>query len=379
MITSLGFNEIELFSGLYISNIVILAFIFYNAAVSIVFFNTVNGRIVLPLLLIFICLIIAYGSFGFLIEGGRFLPEYIKLVIHLIFMYFMVVYLISSQLSVLFLTKVFVIGVVISTYPILDFIRGDEVSLANRFNPIYYGGFNAYGAILSLSIFSSVYLAIKIKSLKLTVFWIMISLYLFPILLATMSRGGFLALLVSSLVYIHKEYKFKKLFFVIFFMVIIFTLASIFSTDSAIINRFLNINTISDGSGRVQVWMAALNQIFSTPGSFLFGSTIGQFKTEVIGGSTTIQSLHNVFLFLLHSFGILMTLMILTPLMHLFYVTLVKSYEHSAFLSGICAQIIVFMSIDNQFQGLQSGWVFYFWIAVLFYSYFNYKKYRVLV
>ena len=379
MVISLGFNQIELFYGLFVSNVAILAFIIYSAAINTVFFNPINVRMDChPLLLIFICFIITYASFGYLIEGDRFLPEYIKFVIHLIFMYFMVIYLISSQLSVLFLTKVFVIGVVISTYPVFDFIRGDEVDLANRFNPIYYGGFNAYGAILSLSIFSSVYLAIKIKTLKLTVFWTMISLYLFLILLITMSRGGFLALLISALVYIYKEYKFKKLFFVIFIMVIIFTLASIVSTDSAIINRFLNINTISDGSGRLQVWSAALNQIFLTPTSFLFGNTIGQFKTEIIGGSTTIQSLHNVFLFLLFSFGILVTLIILTPLIYLFYVTLVKSYKHSAFLSGICAQIIIFMSIDNQFQGLQSGWVFYFWIAVLVYSYNNHKKYRVL-
>jgi O-antigen ligase len=379
LVISLGFNQIELFYGLFVSNVAILAFIIYSAAINTVFFNPINVRMDChPLLLIFICFIITYASFGYLIEGDRFLPEYIKFVIHLIFMYFMVIYLISSQLSVLFLTKVFVIGVVISTYPVFDFIRGDEVDLANRFNPIYYGGFNAYGAILSLSIFSSVYLAIKIKTLKLTVFWTMISLYLFLILLITMSRGGFLALLISALVYIYKEYKFKKLFFVIFIMVIIFTLASIVSTDSAIINRFLNINTISDGSGRLQVWSAALNQIFLTPTSFLFGNTIGQFKTEIIGGSTTIQSLHNVFLFLLFSFGILVTLIILTPLIYLFYVTLVKSYKHSAFLSGICAQIIIFMSIDNQFQGLQSGWVFYFWIAVLVYSYNNHKKYRVL-
>lgn len=379
LLIALGFNQGNLFLGLYTSNVAVLIFIFFNA-IGIALFSLVNKRIdILPLLLMLICLIIFYASFGFLFEEERFLPEYIKLSINLIFMYFMAVYLISSQLSILFLISVFVIGVVISTWPIFDFMAtGGGVSLANRFNPIEHGGFNAYGAMLSLSIFSSVHLAIKGKKLKLIVFWSLISLYLFPILLMTMSRGGLLALLGSILFYTYKEANFKVLFFIVFFLITIFILGPSIGLDSPIINRFFNLDTVRDGSGRLQVYSAALNQFFSTPVSFLFGDTIGQFRTEVIGGSTTIQSLHSVWLFLLVSFGVLVTLIILTPLMYLFYITLSKSYQNNAFLSGVCVQIIIFMSFDNQFQGLQTGWVFYFWIAVLLYSYNNYKKHKIL-
>ena len=55
LVISLGFNQIELFYGLFVSNVAILAFIIYSAAINTVFFNPINVRMDChPLLLIFI-------------------------------------------------------------------------------------------------------------------------------------------------------------------------------------------------------------------------------------------------------------------------------------------------------------------------------------
>jgi len=295
-------------------------------------------------------------------------------------MYFMAVYLVLSRPNILVLAGVFVIGVVISTGIIFDFIvYGEKMSLANRLNPLEYGGFNAYGAILSLAVFSSMYIAIKSEKLKSTAFWSLISLYLFLTLLMTLSRGGFLALLMSILLFMYKERNYKFLFFTVFFLIFSILLATVVGLDSPVIDRFFNLETVKDGSGRLQVYSAALDRLFSSEVVFLFGEGMGRFRTEVIGGSNVIQSLHSVWLFLLLSFGFLFSVVILTPLMYLFYVIFVKIYNYNAFLLGICVQLIIFMSVDNQFQGLQSGWVFYFWIAVLIYSYDRYKKHKILV
>ncbi len=366
IILSIGANfQISTISKLYVSHVgmmfislLIIPFALVKASKNHIQWS--------PLALIFIIFLILYAGLGIIFEGNRFIPEYLKFTFNLLIFYVFVLISLNRKIPLEHFMYSIIIGVILSLLLFIDLPSLSEVSIEKRLNPITLGGFNAYGALIANSILCTIFLIKQNKTKKIILAILLLTLPLqFYTLIVTMSRGAALGLVVGLFVYLLMNKNIKTLLaFAILFMISFILMYGAY--DNAIASRFLNLDSVHDGSGRLQIWGHLFHKILSSPTSFLIGNGLGSILTEVRGGSTSIQSAHSMLIYWLYSFGILVAGLIYLTLIYT-GLRLLKTRKttYGPILIAIYAQLIVLSALDSQAQSSQLGWLYYFWFAIL--------------
>jgi len=160
-------------------------------------------------------------------------------------------------------------------------------------------------------------------------------------ILQTGSRGALLSLVLTAVlvafVKAEKKVRFKVLAGALASLVVVYILISSFLPEE-LINRLFNAETYADGSGRIRIWTAAMQEILRNP---FFGNGISShyaYFNEVLGVDT---AMHNAYLCVLFEVGVVGLLAFVIP----FLITLYHSYKKKnifVFSMLICNMVIIF-------------------------------------
>lgn len=163
-------------------------------------------------------------------------------------------------------------------------------------------------AILALTGILYLYFSKKIKLLEMFTNLVLLSV----ITLATLSKSGIviLALIIFIGIILYLKEDFKKRIYHILAFLLLFIIALFIFKDLAltIIGRFFTkfdsniINSLF--TGRIDIWKAYCNLIFSSPLNFLYGCGIFS-KYAYVPAMGRDRAHHNLYIFLLHKFGII--------------------------------------------------------------------------
>lgn len=147
-------------------------------------------------------------------------------------------------------------------------VRGEETLefLFTRFTGIY-GGANVYSNLMFT--FYITLVSLNRKNISLI---FLSSVMLIPILISSGSRLPLLLFLITLLFISTPKLKIKKLFSIVFFWIFLLIISSYY-LDLGLNNTFIRLLTLSEGDsgGRVEKFLLAIELVFSTIGSFIFG------------------------------------------------------------------------------------------------------------
>lgn len=186
-----------------------------------------------------------------------------------------------------------------------------------QYNPFIDGRFTAFinhpnylymRALFVMTYFMYRFLDKKISNTKFVFCFLICSI----ITLATLSKTGIGMLLLITIIFVVLFLKqdFKKNIKIVSLFLIFFAIASLVSVKFIvlIVNRFLedfSANNFWNSllTGRDEIWLCYLKEIFKNPFNFLFGH--GLLAEEVFIPSQKIpRASHNLYIFLLYRFGL---------------------------------------------------------------------------
>ncbi|AEN91004.1 O-antigen ligase family protein [Priestia megaterium] len=240
------------------------------------------------------------------------------------------------------------------------FFGDGKVRLSGTFGePSYFAGF------IVLSIFICVY-AKKLRVLPNLVLNIMVLLHLI-VLLFTYSTGGYLALLVGTLVYLFYSGKVKFFVSVYFLALLAIMLVLFVPTVSEVVQKPFDTSTGQRGSStdRSNTAKAAINMFKDSPvygiGYGNFGFLYNDYRPETAIYKTTPSIANNVYADFISSYG-LIGLSLLLVIFVQFKRSLKKIRIHSRteypfFIGAVFSILVVYMAYPTFSYAFQ--WIFY--------------------
>jgi hypothetical protein len=222
---------------------------------------------------------------------------------------------------------------------------GDRLSGNLILNPITSGHIAVSGLILILSSALGYAQNIRLHNVTILSFFII----LFVTMMMAASRGPMLSLLIVALVMFFYKISLKKIILIIIATIFLFSVYMIVLDGTSLIqaNRF-SVNFGSEGGGgerRVLLWKAGVDMFLQNP--FFGGNT-----------TTTFGYVHNIFIEVMHSMGMIGTLLFSFLLFRVFKtIYLLLKYKHRMAWVG-------FLFIQHFIGSLLSGNIYssdYFW------------------
>jgi O-antigen ligase len=238
----------------------------------------------------------------------------------------------------------------------------------NRIKIDNLGNFNAYAFLIAVSLIISIYLLTKIKSLFNKILFIGIQSPLLIVLLLTLSRGGFFALVMGFVLYnfsVNKKTKIYLLLFTIFAIIVVGNILIQMDGTDLFLNRFLNSEKDEDfDSGRSIVYLFLLNDLFSSLSAFVFGFGFGAIEIDV-SAEIPLISAHNTYLDVFYSCGVIGLVIFIRYLFHVYknIKAIPKSSEKSITIA-LFGQLIFCFFYDSYWGATQIGWILSFLFAL---------------
>jgi hypothetical protein len=242
-----------------------------------------------------------------------------------------------------------------------------SLSTANRIKIDNLGNFNAYAFLIAVSLIISIYLLTKVKPLFNKLLFVCVQSPLLVVLLLTLSRGGFFALIMGFVLYnfsVNKKTKIYLLLFAIFAFVVVGNILIQIDGTDLFLNRFLNSEKNEDfDSGRSIVFLILLNDLFSSFFSFLFGFGLGAIDLKVFAESD-ILSAHNTYLDVFYSCGIVGLFFFMKYLFSVYKdIKVIPKSSEKSITIALFGQLIFCFFYDSYWGATQIGWIFPFFFA----------------
>ena len=226
---------------------------------------------------------------------------------------------------------------------------GDEI-IQQRAASVTFGNYNSYVAFLCFSFPWIVYLFFeKGRSFFSIIFTILVLIMGLIVVIFNASRGGFLSVIIMLVVYVtlsKKSIK-KSLFFIVLFSLIGFVIIkygdSIFAL---IIARSSDGGLISDDS-RSEIWSNTLKAFSDTYGMGVgVGGVIPSITQYAHGG---ISVPHHLILEILVEFGIIITLVVLLFIFRLFFKSMKVERHRKVVLLMSLLSMPIYSIIDSRY------------------------------
>jgi hypothetical protein len=262
-------------------------------------------------------------------------------------------------------------AIVISTFRVImsDYSSLFPITIHNRFNVDFLGSVNNYSYILAMGIIIAVFL---LKKRSITI------LYLLFFILISLSRGALFSLLFCAIIYflLHINNILKKFNLKYLMIPCVSILILIFYSNSIVlvIQRRL-ISTLTDpsgGSGRITIWKYAINETFNKNLKVLFcGNGAKTFKYFLYNMK---DSIHNQYIDVFFSYGIIFGIIIIVCYFIYFYKIVYKiryRFETLFYINILYAISFIF---DSRIWVIQTNWIFGLIVALTFKEYHNNKK-----
>jgi len=236
---------------------------------------------------------------------------------------------------------------------------------------------NNFGSLYaSMLIFLIIY---KERNLKIFPNYLILVLFILAIFLSQ-SRGAILAFIITYILYILMER--KKLYYIISISIILVIIyyttyyilnLNFFKKTELLINAYYSRNLIIISSGRIPLWMSALNFILEG-GIFriLFGSGFSSYLNYNVSlyNIPDLQTYaHNHYLHIITQSGLVGLILYLTIIIYICKVSFTLAYKiKDLYAKGIFFMMITYVISDlfgNRFTGIST---FFIWplIAILF-------------
>lgn len=374
VVAGLGFN-VPLGPGdtpLYTGHV--LAGLFLVVVLVAAFARAAHGRFEsCPGLLVTCALIVLAGMMG--LPNPRFVFDFAKLVTLLGSMYGFALVLVNWTPPLALLAAGVLAGVSLSMLTLVGpgavFSALDTLSIESRLYVTSLGGSNVAALLMSIAIVSVLYLTRQALGSRwrwaVVVACIALVAFLGMMLIATLSRGGILALVVGVTAYVVLSPASARLLPGVLATAALLAvpLLGVIKESSGIVARYLFVQDLS-GSGRTTVWALMLDQWAQNPIVALFGHGLGSIQFDF--GDSTAVSGHSAYIDVLFQFGAVGLLLLLLWLVRLaLAVASLPHTEDRAYIGALFSQIVMASAIDSYYGASQVGWLFGLLLA-LFYA-----------
>ncbi len=185
---------------------------------------------------------------------------------------------------------------------------------------------------------------------------ILLSAAFFYGILQTGSRGALIAIIATiilvPIIKAEKKTRIKMIIGVAILVVAVYTIVAEFLPER-LFNRLFNIETYLGGSGRIRLWIAAMEEVFKRP---IFGNGIASYLSyfsKLLNGEI---AMHNTYLCVLFEVGVVGLVLFIIPfLVALYYPH--KEKNSYVFSMVLCNMAIIFF--------LDAIYIRYIWNALL--------------
>lgn len=365
IIVSLGFNYSIIPGYIYLSNII-------SAIISLILFSQLKvsqiideRRNITVLAFLIFYILLNLSSF----EGMKW--------IYLFIMYYSFsIYFRYLNPSINHILLAYLIGIFLGTIFSFQFVDisllGYNV-LSNEFRGSIdaLGGFNTFGLLAAIAIIIAIHFQNIYKNTFLKILLYIPIIFLFYAEISTLSRGGFLTMIVALFFYNLFNNSIKVFFGFMLVALVAISLISQTIDIRNLLDRYLFYDDLT-GSGRTELWAYILS-IMNNPINILFGYGAGPLNidTNVMTGSSIAiyaESAHNTYLEIFYQFGILGLSFFLIFLFNISTsLEKIKDSKDKMILKTIFFALLCSMFVDSYFFSLQVAAVF-----SLFYATFNY-------
>lgn len=327
--------------------------------------RTVDGR---SQELVIVVLLLGFMLWG--AGGGRFADAYGVLAIILATFYCFRLLFANWHVSASLVVGAVCIGVVLSTYRAFGLsetlMKLATVTVASRLGLDALGGFNAYAFLLSVALVGLLYFFRASRSTLVRLGCIAGGLYLFAYLVATLSRGGMVGLIVGVTVFMvlsvrapHRAILLLSAGAALVLIALVLLLPDLTEFKS----RY-DLFEDRSGTGRTFIWGFLLDRLADTPLSIVFGNGTGSIDFQTPW--TTIESAHSTYLEILFTYGVVGLTIVAVFLWRSVrrIVRQPRSLERAVVLA-ISSQILAAGFFDSYHGSAQVGWFYGVWFALL--------------
>lgn len=363
IVLSLGFNFILVESfKIYSSHVLILFFFFFT--MMFLFLN--NKLLIQPKLFFGILLFLAYSMFfGINSDGIRFQLDFLKTAYFLFSIYFFNIIFINSQVSLKQVFLCILLGITFSTLTSVDLGDfGGYANIANRdpsrLNADLIGGINTYAVLLSIGIIIGVYFFDMTESKIKKIFYILLIGYLSFWLLTTLSRGGIVTLITGIVTYcVYSNATRLLLSATAILLIAVLSVIQYFDLWLIFSDRFLDLQSILSGSGRIQLWSNLLRDFSEKPVAIIFGFGIGSIDSSVTGAVTVVQAAHNMYLEIFYTSGAFVMILFLFLIFHSFInAKKIKTLKERSLMISLLSVFAIMNFTDSHVMASQLAWFF---------------------
>jgi O-antigen ligase len=238
------------------------------------------------------------------------------------------------------------------------------ISIETRVGADEFGGNNAYAFFLAIAIVGFLYLAVSARRRAVRLLCLAPVPYLFLHLLATLSRGGMLALLIGVGTFYAAQSRspVRALVATASGAALVGLVVLLVVPDLTAVRDRFDVTSDPTGSGRTGIWSALLSELAEAPAGFLVGKGTGSIDIETPWAR--LESAHSTYLEMLFQYGVIgLTLaLLLAARLVRGVLALPRSPERAAILA-VTLQVVLGSTIDSYHGTVQVGWVYGYWLA----------------
>lgn len=272
------------------------------------------------------------------------------------------------------------LGLIMGTFTSFQFVDlaylGDNFFSENRGIVYQLGGFNVYGVLVAYAMIILIHLQSQFNTIPFKIFSVISLLYLFLAQISTLSRGGFLSLIIGLFFYSYFTKNLLKngIIFVFISSILGFLVINNLNIDFiSIINRYTFFEDAT-GSGRTVLWSHIIS-LMSNPFIIIFGNGAGSLDLFIPVSDSNwyneFESTHNTYLEFFYQFGLLgLSLFILFLYNTKKYIDKISIHDNKIILKTLFYVMLINMFFDSYFFAFQISALY-----SLFFSLFRGLKY----
>ncbi len=262
-------------------------------------------------------------------------------------------------------------GVVIGTYRMVGSGRILEgfgpIGIATRLRVTELGGDNAYALLIANAVVAALYLAVVNPMLSARLAIAALIGYLVVHLVATLSRGGMVALAIGSLAFLVVRSPTQARRIAVAGVALLCTGLGVLwllgSEAGAVLERY-DILADPAGTERIAIWRMLVAHVFSSPVRAIFGWGTG--ALDLWTPWVTLQSAHSAFLDVLYMYGLVGVGALVLFLWWTGRGLLrLPPSEEKALLLAVFSQLVSASVYDSYYGAIQIGWLFGLWFGLM--------------
>jgi O-antigen ligase len=302
--------------------------------------------------------------------GGRFGDAYGVLAIIVVTFYCFRLLFANWYVSASLVIGAVCLGVVVSTYRAFGFsetlMKLATVTVASRLGLDALGGFNAYAFLLSVALVGLFYFFRVARSKLVRLGCILGGLYLFAYLVATLSRGGMVGLVVGVTVFtvLSVRRPHRAIWLLSAGAALVLIALVLLLPDLTELKSRYDLFDDRSGTGRTFIWGYLLARLADAPLSIVFGNGTGSIDFQTPW--THIESAHSTYLEIVFTYGVI-GLAIVTFFLWRSMRRIARQPRslERAMMLAISSQMLAAGFFDSYHGSAQVGWFYGVWFALI--------------